>query len=151
MKCFYHAAVDAVGICTSCNKGICSECAVDKERAIACKERCEVEVQRIIDLRDYSFTTPHLTRKVLERTRSTYIRGGLYTLFTGFLFLGLGFLQWSPFFMILGGLGIVFAVIQMIGAAWRSSTVDHFRLCPYCGYNLTGNKSGKCPECGAKS
>jgi len=24
-------------------------------------------------------------------------------------------------------------------------------LCPACGYNLTGNVSGKCPECGAAS
>jgi len=25
---------------------------------------------------------------------------------------------------------------------------DQFRLCPSCGYNMTGNTMGKCPECG---
>jgi hypothetical protein len=24
-------------------------------------------------------------------------------------------------------------------------------LCPHCGYNLTGNVSGTCPECGGKA
>jgi hypothetical protein len=29
MKCYYHHEVDAVGLCKSCSKGICPECAFD--------------------------------------------------------------------------------------------------------------------------
>ena len=41
MKCFYHQDRDAVGVCKSCERGVCSECAVDLGKGLACKDRCE--------------------------------------------------------------------------------------------------------------
>ena len=44
------------------------------------------------------------------------------------------------------GLGLT-AVPLLIRSlrAWRRRAVGH---CPTCGYDLTGNVSGRCPECG---
>jgi len=44
MKCFNHHDKDAVGICKSCNKGLCPDCAVDVGNGIACKGTCQNEV-----------------------------------------------------------------------------------------------------------
>lgn len=33
-------------------------------------------------------------------------------------------------------------------ARWRNRRQLHFPRCANCGYNLTGNISGACPECG---
>ena len=50
MKCFYHNDKDAVGICKSCNKGLCPDCAVDTGNGLACKETCESKVKAINEL-----------------------------------------------------------------------------------------------------
>lgn len=151
MKCFHHPANDAVGSCSACGKGLCTECAVDLERGLACKNRCEHEVRRIIDLRDYTFTAPQITKTSLERARSVHIRAGIYTIITGTLFVGWGWSRGFDFFMVLGILGIAYGVVQMLAGRRRAVQVDQFRLCNYCGYNLSGNTSGKCPECGARA
>ena len=33
---------------------------------------------------------------------------------------------------------------------WRELASRHIPCCTSCGYDLTGNVSGRCPECGAK-
>ena len=38
MRCFKHLKSDAVGICSSCHKGVCSKCAVRKGGKIYCRE-----------------------------------------------------------------------------------------------------------------
>jgi len=45
----------------------------------------------------------------------------------------------------------VFIIVSLTGRArvWvRRSRADGFDRCESCGYNLTGNVSGVCPECG---
>ncbi|MEI9865181.1 MAG: hypothetical protein WDN00_11660 [Limisphaerales bacterium] len=48
MRCFYHQEKESVGICKSCGKGVCQECAVDLKRGLACRGHCEDNVQSII-------------------------------------------------------------------------------------------------------
>lgn len=50
MKCFSHVSQDAVGICKSCQKGLCRECAVDLRDGLACRGRCEGQVHRFNQL-----------------------------------------------------------------------------------------------------
>lgn len=38
MKCYNHPDVDPVGSCTSCGRGICSECAVEVEGKLVCRD-----------------------------------------------------------------------------------------------------------------
>ena len=37
MKCFYHPKKDAVGMCSNCNKGVCTECAREIDGLVYCK------------------------------------------------------------------------------------------------------------------
>ena len=48
MKCYYHHDVDAVGICKSCNKGLCEECIELVGRSISCKGDC-ADTVRLVD------------------------------------------------------------------------------------------------------
>jgi hypothetical protein len=50
MRCFYHETKEAVGMCKSCCKGLCAECAVDLSKGLACRNHCEESVKTIIDL-----------------------------------------------------------------------------------------------------
>jgi hypothetical protein len=46
-------------------------------------------------------------------------------------------------------LGAMFSITLMAQAhAWRQTTTR--AACPWCNYDLTGNLSGRCPECGTK-
>ena len=38
MRCFKHPKSEAVGICSSCNKGVCSKCATQEDGKIYCKD-----------------------------------------------------------------------------------------------------------------
>lgn len=38
MRCFKHPKSEAVGICSSCNKGVCSRCAVEKDGKVYCRD-----------------------------------------------------------------------------------------------------------------
>ena len=49
MNCFNHPGVPAVGICKSCQKGLCMECAVDLGHGIACKNHRE-DVEMLITI-----------------------------------------------------------------------------------------------------
>lgn len=38
VKCYNHLETDAIGACVSCNKAICSECGVEVEGKLLCRE-----------------------------------------------------------------------------------------------------------------
>ncbi len=37
MKCYFHPEVDAVGVCTSCGKGLCSSCKLELVGKLYCQ------------------------------------------------------------------------------------------------------------------
>ncbi len=121
MKCFNHPQIDAVGLCTACNRGLYADCAVDMERGLACKDRCEHEVRRLLDLRDFGFTQPHQQETKVRQMSAGRARAVL--------------------------INVILAILAAFTGRAKIRT-DQFRLCPKCGYNVTGNTSGKCPECG---
>ncbi|HQL54004.1 MAG TPA: hypothetical protein PLQ87_04795, partial [Phycisphaerae bacterium] len=45
-------------------------------------------------------------------------------------------------------LGVPAAII-LGRRAWRARRLHRVGVCRKCGYDLTGNMSGRCPECGA--
>jgi hypothetical protein len=47
MKCFYHESADAVGTCKHCHRGVCRECAAERDGGIACRGRCEASVDQV--------------------------------------------------------------------------------------------------------
>jgi hypothetical protein len=50
MRCFFHPANEAVGVCKNCSRGICSQCAAVVEDSLACKGRCEQKVATLNQL-----------------------------------------------------------------------------------------------------
>lgn len=47
MHCFMHTDRDAVGICKSCYKGLCVECAADLQHSLACRGKHEEAAERL--------------------------------------------------------------------------------------------------------
>lgn len=50
MKCFYHPQRDAVGICKNCQRGVCQDCAAERDGGLACRDRCETQVDQVTAL-----------------------------------------------------------------------------------------------------
>lgn len=148
MKCFVHHDRDAVGICPSCFRGVCPDCAVDLGRGLACRDRCEIEVRRLYDLRDFSFAQPSVQKKVLDRTGQQTRMAGIFNIVLGAIFILFDVIGGAVGFLtVLGACFFVFGCFSL-ARSFRLPATSQFRLCNHCGYNITGNTSGKCPECG---
>ena len=147
MKCAYHPETDAIGICMACERGVCAACAVDMERGLACKDRCEPEVRRLLDLRDFSFSQPHYFQRRIQGHRIGRAIGIGWGTIAGIILLIVGYVQGES--AALGaGAAVVLITAVILFATRKQVRIDQFRLCPKCGYNMTGNTTGKCPECG---
>ena len=147
MKCFNHPEIDAIGLCTACNRGLCVDCVVDLERGLACKDRCEHEVRRLLDLRDYSFTQPHQQETKVRQMSAGRARAVLINVVLAIIFFVTWYIYGQIIFAIVAGMNCLLAILAAVTGRSRIRT-DQFRLCPKCGYNVTGNTSGRCPECG---
>jgi hypothetical protein len=49
MRCFEHRDAESVGVCRSCQRGLCDACAVVVGRSLACRARCEEDVALVED------------------------------------------------------------------------------------------------------
>ena len=47
MNCYRHQPLSAVGVCKTCFKALCPDCAVDVGNGLACKGECE---QKVLEL-----------------------------------------------------------------------------------------------------
>ena len=59
----------------------------------------------------------------------------------------------APWWAVTAALGLWpagYALRQTVWALRRAGRLARHR-CPHCGYDLTGNLSGRCPECGGES
>lgn len=113
MKCFYHNSADAVAVCKNCNRGICLECAAEVSNGVACKNRCEIEVEAVNQLINRNKTA-------YQKTSSAYSRNALIFLLLGILFLGYSGINQTvnssfDWFLLLGG------IIFLIGAVFYFS------------------------------
>ncbi len=118
------------------------------DAGLACQDRCEPKVRRLLDVRDSSFSQPATLKKILGRSQSTYKRSGLL-----FLVMGAALLIWGVYYVpngvtpVLGGIAVFYGLWQIYVSRPITET-GQFRLSPKCGYNVTGNTTGECPECG---
>lgn len=86
MRCFYHLEQHAVGLCKSCGKALCHECAVDMGKGLACKGQCETAVEKLINLIDRSLQQSPISDNVLKNLRkNTFVQGG-FLLVAGLIF-----------------------------------------------------------------
>jgi hypothetical protein len=52
MECFNHTNVPAVGVCKSCFKAICKNCAMELEHGLACSKDCAIDVDEYNQLNE---------------------------------------------------------------------------------------------------
>ena len=119
MKCFNHPGVDAVGICKSCQKGLCPGCAVDLSKGLACKGRCEDDVGNIVALIDQNVRLSPTSASVLVSHRRTSALAHGFALVMGLVFVVWGIVSpWQPFnfALIMGSLFAVYGLVQLIRA-----------------------------------
>lgn len=107
MKCFNHHSQDAVGVCKSCLKGICTECATDIGGGIICSAECETTAKDNIQL-----------IKNTVASQKDFKKGGAYlgpVFFTlmGLAFIGFGLYEkgFANFGFLFGGLFAVFGIL----------------------------------------
>jgi hypothetical protein len=124
MNCFYHPTVAAVGICKSCAKGLCPECAVDVGKGLACKGRCEEDVKAVASLIDRTVKRSPLTDHILKTARSNRYLGAIFYLAFGSLFTGFGIFTYlqdgtgEPV-VFLGAMGLCFLTFGLV-ILWKS-------------------------------
>lgn len=45
MRCYFHGDVDAVAVCKACHRAICHDCCAEVGPSVACRNRCESDVE----------------------------------------------------------------------------------------------------------
>lgn len=73
MRCFNHSTVEAVAICKNCSRGLCRECATEFPNGIACRDKCEAEVEAINLLIDRNKSTHQKTSSAYSRNAIIYL------------------------------------------------------------------------------
>ncbi len=114
MRCFYHDTVDAVAICKSCNRGVCHECAIEFTNGVACKNRCEAEVEAVNQIIDRSKTS-------YQNTSSAYSRNAVVYLMFAVVFGGWAAMEFTAR-PLLGWLMALLAIVFVIAAFFNYST-----------------------------
>ena len=106
MRCFNHPEIEALGICKSCNKGLCSSCATDLDHGLACRDKHEQSVESLNTMILRS------SRVQTAATRISYI-GPAFTAFMGLVFLGYGLLREgvSGFLTLLGVGFLIYSIV----------------------------------------
>ena len=110
MHCFNHPDQEAVGICKSCQRGLCPKCVTDLGHGLACKDKHEKEVSTIQ-------TIVNQSAKIHATTPKTRNAAPLFYGFMGVVFAGFGLLKGhgvTDFSFVVGAGFIVFAIYTYI-------------------------------------
>src|SRR5438034_11657547 len=107
MRCYYHEDREAVGACKSCGKGLCQECAVDLTKGLACRGRCEPDVQAIIQLMERSFQFSGTSARVLQTSRGVRSSNGIFCIVVGIVLVVFGLRDMRFLFEAIIGLSFI--------------------------------------------
>jgi hypothetical protein len=117
MEFFYHQGNQACGVCKSCNRGICRDCASEVINGLACKDKCESEVIELNRMISGSQEIEDSAKAMIKSV--SVISGDLFNLAIGILFLGYGIYDDMDFILYLGVVFLLFGFVGLI-RAWRS-------------------------------
>jgi D-arabinose 1-dehydrogenase-like Zn-dependent alcohol dehydrogenase len=110
MRCFNHPETESIGICKSCQRGLCLVCATDLQHGLACKGKHEQEVAMLNTMIDQS-------AKIHSFAPWTRNAAPLFCAFIGAVFAGFGLLRGRGLTdpsVILGSGFVVFAIYSYI-------------------------------------
>ncbi len=117
MKCFYHHDRDAVGTCKSCQRGLCPECAVDLDKGLACRSRCEQDVRGLIALIQNNVRLSPASTGLIQANRRGGINSAVFVLVLGAAFVVWGFTaSYMRFISLLGAIYAVYGLISLVRA-----------------------------------
>ncbi len=114
MECFYHSGINAVGICKSCQRALCRDCAAEQDKGIACQGRCEEDVRQLVALVRDSIRYQPTTQSIIARTRQTRVIASVFYILMGAAFIGWGLSR--PFLhmvSLLGGLFVLYGLFLL--------------------------------------
>ena len=96
MNCYYHPEVPAVAVCKYCQKGLCTECAVDLKHGISCKQH-QAEVNELYDIHFMHKQSAQNTSRVYKQSAVAMsfmgiagVVGGLVIGRTGIILMAIG-------------------------------------------------------------
>ena len=112
MNCFYHTDKPAIGLCKSCHKGLCGECVTETNGSIACKGRCETDVDAVEKVIRHSVKVFE-NRESMRRPKTTFLAQFLIAL--GLTTAIVSLLLGEPRIVVMGG-----AVIFLAGVLVRT-------------------------------
>ncbi len=154
MKCYYHHDRDALGTCKSCGRGLCEECHVVVGRGLACRNQCEGDVRALNYLIESNMRQTPTGSTIVAMAKRSGVISALFFLLLGISMFAFGindFVDHGTVDMrvFMGGIAIVYGLVGL----WRVKQMPAPNRyppghCRKCGYDLTGNESGTCPECG---
>lgn len=79
MDCFRHPEHAAVGLCRSCYRGVCAECAAEVEGSLACRGNCEQDVAQLVSmLRSNVRLQSAAERQIATNPRIRLMAGALF-------------------------------------------------------------------------
>jgi hypothetical protein len=52
VNCFQHRENPGIGICKSCGKAVCSDCAIEFPKGLACSIECEKDAKELIEMNE---------------------------------------------------------------------------------------------------
>gem|GEM_PF-2310598 len=146
MNCYVHRERAAIGLCIWCGRGLCEECAVEMDSVLACRHRCEMDVQQVQRVRRLSVHQATVGKRNLQTRKTLNVMCGVALLAGGATATMASFTHGSHvpnavgiWVAILGGILVVFALGTKIPAE---------RPCPKCGHELHGTPGERCPKCG---
>jgi hypothetical protein len=86
MKCFSHPDQFSVGICKSCQKGVCTSCAVDLGKGLACRGTCEEDVRLLVHLIEANMRISPISTKAMLGHGTTLLWTAAMSIVMGSLF-----------------------------------------------------------------
>jgi hypothetical protein len=122
MNCFYHPGISAVGICKSCGKGLCPDCATDLGQGLACRHRCEADVTALLDLTARNIRNAPAYERIVRSSRGAQYAGAVFLLLMGSVFAALPidqyftgqFQAFDLFPLVLGMLFFAFGILNLL-------------------------------------
>ena len=143
MKCFQHPALDAVGVCASCGKGVCHDCAVEFQGRMHCKE-C---VKKVAPVPATPSTTSESRRgEVVRLSKGFYLGSIIGGMGVGMVLYIIGIIlaivemdrwrpNWGPpiFLLLVGLVVLVYGAImwlRLVYKSWKAVQDGHARTTP---------------------
>ncbi len=87
MECFKHTKIAAVGICKSCYKAVCKDCAIEVPHGLACSPECAIEVNESNQAQERSKTIYGIGKRKSRIPSSGVILWSLFAVVMWALFL----------------------------------------------------------------